>query len=261
MTVDAYERLRANGFELAGGLGDLQRRACVYHHLYADSGQRNVFPLIAAHGALWASGYFKQGMLAGRLLSLPYLFWPARRRAMLAALDDFADQFRAINRRVCAESYALYHYTRDLGATDFIVGMIGAEFAALLCQCHTARRLDQPFGAKQRAALFAAFFHWEQENIVAPAVLAAYAGFHWAAIKRLALRPRVRFAYFGAGYSLPFADFSSQQERTQRGLQAYQRAEAVGLAQVEQSLARYRLMPAAFHANPQAYFRTLALAA
>ncbi len=59
MTIDAYEALRKKGFALAGGIGDLRQRACIYLHLYQDSGGRNVFPLIAAHGALWAGRFFR----------------------------------------------------------------------------------------------------------------------------------------------------------------------------------------------------------
>lgn len=108
MTREAYETLRKKGFALAGGLRDLSQRACVYHHMYADSGNRNVFPLLAAHGALWASGYFKKGMFGGRVLSIQYLLTPWLVKPHLDALSEFADKFRDINRRVCAESYALY---------------------------------------------------------------------------------------------------------------------------------------------------------
>ncbi len=64
MTTAAYQNLRQRGIQLAGRVGDFRQRACIYHHMYADSAGRNVFPLIAAHGALWAAGYFKKGLLA-----------------------------------------------------------------------------------------------------------------------------------------------------------------------------------------------------
>ncbi|QNM96191.1 hypothetical protein [Chitinimonas koreensis] len=259
MTAAAYQALRSKGYRLAGGLDDLQQRACVYHHLYQDSGRRNVFPLIAAHGALWAAGYFRRGMLAGQLLSLQYLARPARRRAQLQALADFADRFRDINRRVCAESYALYHYTRQYGAGP-VGSSMGEAFTEALLACHASNAGGTPFAPEQREALFREFFLWEQAHIVAPSVTAAYAGFHWPAIRYLALRPTVEFAYFGQAHGLPFADFSSRQERVEKGLQAYRRAEAVGLDRVEQALRDYRLMPRAFFHDSIAYYRQVELA-
>ena len=64
--------LRAWAVTLAGRTGDLAQRASAYHHLYRHSGGNHAFPLLAAHGALWASGYFqrnlKRGALATRLV-------------------------------------------------------------------------------------------------------------------------------------------------------------------------------------------------
>src|SRR5688500_4793367 len=110
--ADNYAALRKTGCLLAGDPLDVNRRAWVYHQLYRDSGKRHVFALIAAHGALWADGYFRMGQYAGKVLALRYLLTPARRRARLATLAQFADRIREINRSVCAESYAIYQYTR-----------------------------------------------------------------------------------------------------------------------------------------------------
>ena len=52
-----YDSLRSEAERLAGGLNDLAQRATVYHHLYEHSGGNHIFPLIAAHGAMWARGY------------------------------------------------------------------------------------------------------------------------------------------------------------------------------------------------------------
>ena len=65
MTADElrleYDRLIAEGVRLAGRLADVPQRAAAYHHVFFDSGRNHVFPLIAAHGALWARGYFAFG--------------------------------------------------------------------------------------------------------------------------------------------------------------------------------------------------------
>lgn len=257
MSEAAYEALRKKGFALAGGLRDLSRRACVYHHMYEDSGNRNVFPLIAAHGALWAAGYFKKGMLGGKVLSIQYLLTPWLVKPRLDSLVQFADKFRDINRRVCAESYALYYYTRDHEENDFIRSIIGNDFAKVLYECHRSKALGRQFGQESREQLFNQFFRWEQENIVAPSVTEAFATFHWRAVKYLALRPRIAFSYFGQGYDLPFADFSCKEERMEKGVMAYRRAEQVGLSRVEEALRDYRVMPAAFFHDPRAHYQAI----
>ncbi|GFE81896.1 hypothetical protein GCM10011487_38960 [Steroidobacter agaridevorans] len=257
MTREAYETLRKKGYALAGGLSDLSQRACVYHHMYEASGKRNVFPLIAAHGALWASGYFKKGMFGGKVLSIRYLLTPWLIKQHLDSLSEFADKFRDINRRVCAESYALYYYTRDHEETDLIRSIIGKDFAKVLYECHRSSDLGSQFSRESREELFNQFFRWEQENIVAPSVTEAYATFHWRAVKYLALRPRVSFSYFGKGYDLPFEDFSSKEERVAKGVMAYRRAEDVGLSQVEEALRHYGILPAAFFRDPRAHYQAI----
>ena len=254
MSTEVYEKLRADGFRLAGGLGDLRQRACVYHHLYIDSGRRNVFPLIAAHGALWAAAYFRKGLLAATLIAFVSVRKAERRRALLASLDTFANRFRDINRRVCAESYALYHYTKLHGRCEVAREILGEEFLHLLCSSHESLAAGRGFRRAQRAQLFSAFFRWEQEHIVAPSVLAAYAEFEWDVIKKLALRPNVGFSYFGWRHFLQFENFSCKQERIVRGHQAYQRAEEVGLERVEHALMAYSVMPGDFLMTHRRYF-------
>ncbi|NLR74256.1 hypothetical protein [Leeia aquatica] len=261
MTIEAYQHLRQLGMQLAGGMDALCQRVGVYHHMYRDSGGRNVFPLIAAHVGLHAVDFYRKGALAGQLLSLLHVLWPRRRRALLASLAGFIHQFRDINRRVCAESYALYYYTRQYGHTAEIESVIGQDFAALLCRCHDSQRHSSVFAPEERAALFSAFFGWEQDHIVAPAVKAAFRSFDWPLIKALALRPKIEFAYFGRRNPIRFKNFSSKAERIAHGLEAYRRAEAIGLDRVEAALADYRIMPQAFVQNPQRYFDSVALAA
>ena len=240
MTSAHYAALKKEGYLLAGELDDVNRRAWVYHQMYLDSGKRSVFPLIAAHGALWAVGYFRLGRLGGMLLSLRYLLMPAVRRAKLAALAQFADRFRDINRRVCAESYAIYHYTKRHGGDDFIRAVIGDGFADCLCACHASNQDDTPFGKAMREKLFLHFFNWEQAHIVGPAVTDAFEEFDWEHVARLARRTKLTFSYFGKDFKVRFHNFASTEERISRGLQVYRRAEEVGLDQVERALASYK---------------------
>jgi hypothetical protein len=256
MTLEAYAALREKGYAIAGELGDLNRRADVYHRMYLDSGKRSVFPLIAAHGALWATGYFKLGRLGGMLLSLPYLLTPALRRARLASTAAFADKFMDINRRVCAESYAIYHYTKRYGGSSFIRTVIGDDFADILCECHASNRAGTPYPQAVREKLFYAFFAWEQAHIVGPAVTEAFDNFDWPLVKYLAMRTKLDFTYFGNHVSVRFKDFSSREERISRGLLVYRHAEEVGLDHVEHTLNLYKFIPDASDANVALDLRT-----
>lgn len=257
---DAYDRLQQEGTALAGGLTDLVRRAAVYHHLYADSGGRNVFPLIAAHGALWGSGYFALGSRVGHWCSLVDVFQPQRRRRRLDALSAFANAFRDINRQVCAQAYALYHYTRLHGRTPVSEAAATPALLDGLLACHTSARAGTPFSQAQRAQLFQAFFLWEQHHIVSTAVEQAVAAFEWPLLRRLAMQPRIRFRYFPRNPQMRFGDFAAQDERIEKGLRAYALAEQVGLAQVEVSLRNYGVLPGAFFNDADRFFRTLAMA-
>ena len=243
MTSEAYAALRNDGYLLSGELGDLNRRAWLYRQMYLDSGKRNVFALIAAHGALWATGYFRQGRLGGTILSLPYLLTPGLRRARLASLGLFADRFKDINRRVCAESYALYHYTKQYGGSSFIRSVIGDAFADALCECHASNAAGTHYDQAQREKLFSAFFDWEQENIVGPAVTEAFKEFDWGIVKYLALHTKLDFTYFGKNFRARFNNFADSDERIVRGLQVYRRAEEAGLDAVERALGRYKRIP------------------
>ncbi len=176
------------------------------------------------------------GTVGSRLLALGDLFNPPLRRARLRAVDRFADQFRDINRRVCAESYALFYYTREFGADALMCELIGEEFAAMLSQCHLSIALGLPFDQDRRERLFQAFIEWEQSAIVGPLVDTAFAGFDWQPVLRLALRPRLKFAYFRTWYSLKFDNFASRAERIKMGVLVYRHAEEVGLPQVEAAL-------------------------
>ncbi|WP_141215690.1 hypothetical protein [Hahella sp. CCB-MM4] len=259
MALEVYEKLRKKGYLLAGELNDLAQRASVYYHMYEDSGGRNVFPLIAAHGALWASGYFRKGMLTGNILSLQFCASKGLRQEKLASLNLFADRFRDINRKVCAEAYALYYYTKIYRAAPESRAGFGFSPALIdaLVACHHSYESRSAFSKDRRWNLFHEFFLWEQENIVVPLVEAAYQSFHWPVIKYLALRPRIDFAYFGCGNCLRFKDFSSKDERIEKGMKAYMRAEEVGLTWVAESLKRYGVLPKVFFKDTVSYYGNL----
>ncbi|WP_394560967.1 hypothetical protein [Aquipseudomonas alcaligenes] len=254
-----HQRIHQEATLLAGALTDLAQRASVYHHLYQDSGGRNVFPLIAAHGALWGAGYFALGMKVGTLLSAQFLFSPAIRRDKLRQLHAFADAFREINRQVCVEAYTAYHFSKLHGEKPGAEHYLQPCLLAALNRCHLAQAQGEPLPPAERRELFEAFFLWEQEFIVGPAVERALAALHWPLIRRVALRPRIEFAYFASSRDMRFADFASTAERIEKGLRAYELAEQVGLPQVEADLCRYGVLPQAFFRDSLEHFRALRL--
>ncbi|BCM83016.1 hypothetical protein [Methylobacterium indicum] len=243
-----YAAARHEAELLAGGTGDLAQRTLAYHHLFRHSGGGHAFPLLAAHGALWARGYFAWGGRAGAALSLAALHRPDLRRARLAGLAGFAEAFREINRRVFVEVYAGYRFTLAHGERAGAEAHLDPGLLDALNRCHRAGRRMRSLNPGERAYLFEACFRWEQRAVVAPAVAAAAAGFAWEPVRRLALRPSIRFAYMPRRETLHFADFADTDERIEKGLRAFAIAEAVGWGTVEARLSRYGALPAGFFA-------------
>lgn len=195
-------------------------------------------------------------MRAGRMASAT-IAGDQMRRERLAALSVFADRFREINRRVCVETYTAYHFTRlagtDTGARAFVPGRLLHQLNA----CHEACRQGRLMTREERRELFAAFFLWEQDTIVGPAVEMAFAEFDWPLIRHLARRPRIAFAYIPWRWQFRFANFEIKSERVARGLQALELAERVGWRRTEDALRDYNIMPETFHRDAAVYFAGL----
>ena len=94
-----YDAIRAEAEALAGDLADIPRRVAVLYHLYLDSGRNHAFSQIAAHGALWAAGYFEVGGRLGRLIAHRYFYSRAEKAYRLGILTEFAEGFRRVNRQ------------------------------------------------------------------------------------------------------------------------------------------------------------------
>lgn len=249
-----YEKLRDEGARLAGGIDQLVRRASVYHHLYQHSKCNHAFPLIAAHGALWANWYFRWGMRLGKIFALWYLFRPALARKRLQDLRTYADAYREINRQVCIETYSAYYFTERYGDHVLAKAFLPSSLLNTLNSCHVARRNGVQLANEEKRELFKAFFLWEQETLVGPGVTAATEKFHWPALKWIALKPSIRFAYFPQKRRLNFKYFASTEERTKKGIRAFDIAMEVGLFCVEKKLKHYGVMPKLFFENSADYF-------
>ena len=110
-----YEELKAEATLLAGDLLDIPRRVVILNRMYHDSGRNHTFSLLAAHGALWAYGYFEVGGSLGRFIGRRYYYDPTERAYRLGLLREFAEAFRQVNRKVCIDSYANYEFTKRYG--------------------------------------------------------------------------------------------------------------------------------------------------
>lgn len=250
LEIDA---LRDQATKLAGTTADLVQRACVYHHLYAHSGGNHSFPLLAAHGALWASGYFKAGIRFGALVATARGLWGDDRRALTNSLNSFAEQFRDINRRVCIETLYIYHLTEKQHLRRYAELHVPRNLLDQMDICHAARIGGYRLSDSARRDLFDAFFLWEQNNIVGPAIDAAFASFDWPLIRKMAQKPTIRFAYFGNN-PLRFNNFSDTDERILMGRHAFDKACLAGWNRVEQAMSDYGIMPRSFIADPARYF-------
>jgi hypothetical protein len=252
----AYETLQAEATLLAGGLTDVAQRATVYRHMYRFSGGNHVFPLIAAHGALWSRGYLQLARRLAELLSWQYALSPLRRRQQLERLTTFENVLRDINRRVCVDTYVNLHLTARFDPQQ-LSHLVAAPLLRAMAQVHEARRGGQPLADWQKRLVFEAHFRNEQEHVVGPALVDAISELEWPLVRALALRPPIRFAYFGPHRRLAFRNFADRNERIAHGLRAYEIAAAVGWQQVESSLADYAVLPAESFTRPDEAFVTM----
>jgi len=257
MLEQAYVALRAEGTRLAGGLRELAQRAAVYHHLYEHSGRNHIFPLIAAHGALWAGGYFAFGMKLGRWLSWTHSLKAAERTQLLERLEAFADAFREVNRQVCIDTYTNYHFTERFGDHPEANRLVSPELLAALNRVHAARRSGIELADSERRKIFSSHFEDEQVRVVGPRIEAAVAEFDWPLMKFMALRPVIRFAYFPGACRLRFRRFDRKAERVEKGYLAFDWGAAAGWTHVENALRDYDILPEQFFANSARHFAVL----
>ena len=258
---EEYQRLTAEGVRLAGKLAEVPQRAAVYHHVFFDSGRNHVFPLIAAHGALWARGYFAWGLRVAVSLSWQYGLDPARRQAQLDSVHAFADTLRDINRRVCADTYASYHFAALYGHYPDAATIVAPELLDSLLRVHAARRSGLELTDAEKLAVFQAHFLNEQTHVVGRTIAEALAKLRWPLVRLICTKPLIRFSYFPRGQRLWFADFSNREERIANGLVAFDLAACIGWQATAAALRDYDVLPDAFFADARSYFADLREAA
>lgn len=226
--AELHAAMRADGERLAGGLDDLGQRSLVYHQVYRDSGGLFHFPLLASHGALWATWYLRAAWLAAQVFAVCDPTCALKRRARMAAFNTYVDAIKEINRQVMIEAFAsLYLYTlcgeracAELKFSDRLAAQFRERFGAGATTFVQTPQGDRDF--------YETFFRWEQKKVVGPAVDDALAAFDWPFMKALSRRPWVWFFYFNLGRALVFRDFADPEERVRKGLAAFDWAAAKG---------------------------------
>lgn len=253
----AYEDLRRQSAALAGSLLEIPRRVVILSHIYHDSGGNHAFSQIAAHGALWARGYFEVAGTLGRLIGRRYFYNPQERAYRLGLLQEFAEGFRRVNRLVCIDTYANYLFTQRFGHLSAAADVLPANLLDALNRVHRARQRGQRLPPQELRDVFLQSFLCEQELTVAPGVKEAVAGFDCRILKFLCLRPLVRFAYFPRCRYLFFRDFSDTGERIDKGLRAFDYAARMGWDHVHNAMHSYGRMNRQLHQSPEAAMQEL----
>jgi hypothetical protein len=240
-----------------GDLSDIPRRVALLHGLFLDSGGNHTFPQIAAHGALWAHGFFEVGGSLGRFIARRYFYNARERNYRLGLLEEFAADFRRVNRQVCIDTMTNYDFARAHGREPEAGKVVPAELLRALNWIHQAREAGQPLSEQEKRLVFRTSFYWEQELTVAPGVQAAVDKFQCRVMRLLCLHPLVRFAYFPRWRYLFFRNFADTTERIARGLQAYDHARRGGWAHVVRTMKNYEVMPPVFFRDPAGYVRAM----
>lgn len=240
--VKHWIALRAEAEELAGGLTDLIQRATVYRQIWRQSQGNHAFPLIAAHGALWAGGHFRFGRRLASILKWQSLR-ACDREAKMVRLDRFVNTLRDINRRVCIDTYANFHFTARHGVAANVQEFVSPELCNALGKVHAAIREGRSLTNEERLDVFTTHFLNEQEHVVGPTVQQAFADLDWPLVQTIARRPVIRFAYFRGRERLVFRNFADREDRIRNGRLAFQFAANAGWANVERALRTFAGMP------------------
>jgi hypothetical protein len=252
-----YLELRREATLLAGEPADIPQRAALLHEIFLDSGGNHGFAEVAAHGALWGYRFFETTGTLGRLISYRYFYNSKERRYRHGLLEAFADGFKAANRSVFIDTYSNYYFAKEHGEEREAATILHPELLDALRQIHRAARSGQLLDHASRGKLFRTTLAWEQETTVAPQVKAEIAKFDCPILKRLVMKPVVRFSYFPRLRFFWFRDFSDQAERIRNACRSFELAERAGWERVMSSMRRYEVLDDAFFQRPQEFLQEL----
>jgi hypothetical protein len=172
-------------------------------------------------------------------------------------LQTFADGFKTANRSVFIDTYSNYYFTKEFGAEKEAETILKPELLDALRQITKAAKAQELLDTNVRRKLFQTTLQWEQETTVAPKVKEEIAKFDCPILRRLVLKPFVRFSYFPRFKLFWFKNFSDTDERIRNAHECFEIAEKVGWARVFASLEKYEVLEKDFFGQPLDFARNL----
>lgn len=247
---DRYLKWRNEAAVLAGAPSDIPQRAALLHEIFLDSKGNHGFAEIAAHGALWGFRFFEATGTLGHLISYRYFYNAKEMKYRHGLLQGFSDGFKTANRSVFIDTYSNYYFTKEHGEDRAAEELFEPELLDALRIIHRAAKEDKLLDAPARRRLFRQTLQWEQETTVAPAVKAEIAKFDCPILKRLVLKPLVRFTYFPRFKYFWFKNFSDTDERIRNAHQCFDIADRTGWQKVFSAMKEYKVLSEDFFNNP-----------
>ena len=252
-----YQELRKEATILAGEPADIPQRAAMLHEIFLDSNGNHGFAEIATHGALWGFNFFETTGTLGNLISYRYFYNRDEMKYRHGLLQTFADGFKTANRAVFIDTYSNYYFVKEAGEEKEAEAIFKPELLDALRQIRRAAKAKKLLDTKSRRKLFETTLQWEQETTVAPKVKEEIAKFDCPILRRLVLRPLVRFSYFPPHKIFWFKNFSDTDERIRNAHQCFDLAEKVGWQRVFAALKKYKVLGEDFFAEPAKFAENL----
>lgn len=257
--TNEYQKLRDEATILAGNPGDIPQRAAMLHEIFLDSEGNHGFAEIATHGALWGYNFFETTGTLGNLISYRYFYNSKEMKYRHGLLQGFADGFKSANRSVFIDTYSNYYFIKKYGEEKEAEAIFKPELLDALRQITKSAKEKKLLATDTRRKLFQTTLQWEQETTVAPAVKAEIAKFDCPILKRLVLKPFVRFKYFPRFKMFWFKNFSETNERIRNAHECFEIAEQVGWKNVFESMKNYEVLDEKFFQNPLDFAKNIRL--
>lgn len=252
-----YQELRKEATILAGKPNDILQRAALLHEIFLDSNENHGFAEIATHGALWGFRFFETTGTLGNLISYRYFYNKEEMKYRHSLLQTFSDGFKTANRSVFIDTYSNYYFVKKFGEERETEDLFKPELLEALRQITKAAKQNVLLETKTRRKLFQTTLQWEQETTVAPKVKEEIAKFDCPILKRLVLKPFVRFSYFPKFKFFWFKNFSDTEERIRNAYECFEIAEKVGWKEVFASMEEYEVLDKEFFGKPLEFAKNL----
>jgi hypothetical protein len=252
-----YEEIKKEATILAGKPGDIKQRVAFLHEIFLDSQKNHCFAEVAMHGALWAYNFFETTGTLGNLISYRYFYDAKEMEYRHGLLQGFSEGFKAANRSVFMDTYTNYYFSKNYGNSGEAKEVLEPELLEALQQVHRASKNGQSLETAKKRDIFKKALQWEQEKTVAPAVRAEVAKFDCPILRRLVLKPFVRFSYFPKTKFFWFKNFSETNERIEKANESFEVAEKVGWDKVFDSMKKYAVLDEQFFQNSRDFTKQL----